>query len=302
MNPDPATARRAIGGLVRTTPVLHARADLLFKLEQHQVSGTFKARGAFTALTLAREQGTLPAAGVVAASGGNHGIAVATAATTLGIPAHVFIPEAASSAKRALLEASGAKVTVAGALYADALEASRTEIERTGAMQIHAYDQPEVVAGQATLGLELLEQAEFDTVLVAVGGGGLLGGIVTGLAGSLARIVAVEPELIPSMHAALAAGGPVQIEVSGLTKDSLGASKVGALPYRLAAEAGVHSVLVPEAEIQAAHTALWQEFRIAAEYSAATAYAALRCGAYRPRDGERIVVLICGANVESPRV
>lgn len=296
--PDPAAAAGRIAGHIRHTPVLRANARLAFKLEQHQVSGSFKARGACNAILSAREQGRLPASGVVAASGGNHGIAVATAASTLGASARVFVPETAAPAKVDLLRDTGAEVTVTGTLYAQAQEAATELAERTGALRVHPYDQLEVIEGQSTLGLELAEFAEFDTVLLAVGGGGLLGGVIAGLAGTGKRVVAVEPERIPTMHTALAEGGPVTVEASGVALDSLGASKVGELAYTLASSSGVDSVLVSEEEIIAGRTALWREFRIAAEYSAATAYAALRCGAYRPADGERVLVVICGANLD----
>lgn len=295
---DPAAAVARIRGRVRKTPVLWGTDTLAFKLEQHQVSGTFKARGAFNAILSARERGELPEAGVAAASGGNHGIAVATAARALGIPVHVFVPDTSAPVKLARLEATGAAVTVAGSIYAEAHAACLEHLERTGALQIHAYDQPEVVEGQATLGVELGEQAEIDTALVAVGGGGLLGGVLTGAADSGIRVVAVEPESIPSMHTALANGGPVEVSVSGVATDALGASRAGVLAHRIAAERGVTSVLVPEAEIVSARAALWHDYRIAAEYSAATAYAALRCGAYRPAEHERVAVIVCGANLD----
>ena len=301
---DIEAAADRIRGRVRRTPVatvegalLGGRGPVVLKLEQVQHSGSFKARGAFNSLLSARELGTLPAAGVIAASGGNAGLAVAHAARELGIPAGIFVPEAASPVKVARLRALGAQVSVVPGYYADALAASTEAIRTTGALAVHAYDQPEVVAGQGTLGLELLEQAEVDTVLVAVGGGGLASGVALATAGR-ARVVAVEPERIPTLHAALAAGQPVDVEVSGVAADALGARRVGGIALAVARETGMGSVLVPESAILAARRLLWEELRLLVEPAGATAAAALLCGAWAAEPGERVAVVLCGANTD----
>lgn len=297
-------AARRIRGRVRRTPVatvegalLHTPGPVVLKLEQLQHSGSFKARGAFNTLLSAREQGTLPGAGVVAASGGNAGLAVAHAARELGVPASIFVPEAASPVKVARLRALGARVSVVPGFYADALEASAEAVRATGALTVHAYDQPEVVAGQGTLGLELLEQADVDTVLVAVGGGGLASGVALATAGR-ARVVAVEPERIPTLHAALAAGRPVDVDVSGVAADALGARRVGEIALAVARESGMDSVLVPESAIVAARQLLWDEVRLVVEPAGATAAAALLSGAWTAGPDERVAVVLCGANTD----
>ncbi|MFC6084979.1 threonine/serine dehydratase [Sphaerisporangium aureirubrum] len=293
--PDVERAATRIAAHVRRTPVLEDTPDLTLKLELLQHGGSFKARGAFNRILAA---GDLPEAGVIAASGGNHGVGVAYAARMLGVRAEIFVPEICAPVKVAGLRALGAHVTQTGAIYAEAYEASAKRAAETGALEIHAYEHADVVAGQGTVGLELLEQTgAFDTILVAVGGGGLVAGITAALDGA-AGVVAVEPALIPTLHDALANGGPVQVPVSGVAADALGASRLGRVAYDTVAAAGIRSVLVGEDAIVEARDHLWRTYRIAAEHSGATAMAALRSGAYTPAPGERVVVLVCGANTD----
>ncbi|SFJ20775.1 threonine dehydratase [Streptosporangium canum] len=292
---DVREAAERIAGYVRRTPVMEVSPGLLLKLEGTQHSGSFKVRGGFNRVLTA---GELPEAGVIAASGGNHGLAVAYVARTLGVRAEIFVPAVSSPVKVAGLRALGAEVTQTGAVYAEAYEASAKRAAESGALEIHAYDQAEVVAGQGTVGLEVLEQSGgVDTVLVAVGGGGLVAGITAAVAGR-ARVVAVEPELIPTLHRALEAGGPVRVEVSGVGADALGASRIGAIGYAVTAAAGVRSVLVSDEAIVDARREMWRSYRIAAEHAGATAFAALRSGAYTPAPGERVAVVVCGANTD----
>ena len=289
-------AANRISGHVRRTPVADltlAGHPVTIKLEHMQHTGTFKARGAFNALI----QGPVPDGGVVAASGGNHGAAVAYAAAQLGIPAQIFVPEIAGPAKIALIERSGANLTVVPGAYADALDAALTHEARTGAMQVHAYDSPATLAGQGTCLREWEDQGlDADTVLIAVGGGGLLGGSMGWLNGRR-RVVAVEPETSCALNAALAAGAPVDVEVSGIAANALGARRIGGLCLGLAQETGAISVLVPDSAIAEAQQVLWREARILVEPAGATALAALLCGAYQPAPGEKLAVLLCGANV-----
>jgi threonine dehydratase len=294
-------AARRIGGRVRRTPVLtidHDGVPLVLKLEYLQHTGSFKPRGMFNRLLTAQAHGELSDAGVVAASGGNAGLAVAYAAGTLGIHAEIYVPEVISAAKADRLRRLGATVVVGGAGYADALAAARTRIEETGALEVHAYDQRPVCAGQGTAALELLEQADVDTVLVAVGGGGLMAGI-TAAVGDRASVVAVEPENLPTLHAALEAGGPVDIEVdtTAVAADSLGARRVGEIAYATATEHGVRSVLVSDDEIVAARKHLWDECRIVVEHSGAAAFAAI-LGKRYPPTGEKVALICCGANTD----
>jgi threonine dehydratase len=307
---DVAAARERIAGYVRRTPVVAVEAaafgtpdPLTLKLELLQHTASFKPRGAFTTILAAGDTG----AGVVAASGGNHGLAVAYAAGVLGVRAEIFVPTAVSPVKLARLRRLGAVVTVTGDFYADALVASRVRAAESGALQIHAYDAPGVLAGQGTVALELLEDVpDVDTVVVAVGGGGLLGGILCGLAGR-ARVVAVEPRRIPTLHAALAAAGPVDVDVSGVAADSLGARRIGALGFAAATRAAAQetavgpaltSMLVSDDDILDARHRLWDQLRVAAEAGGATALAALTSGAYRPAPGERVAVVVCGGNTD----
>lgn len=302
---DIASALSRIADRVRRTPIVRCGptdlpaslpidAPVTLKLEQMQHTGSFKARGAFNALLA----GPVPAAGVIAASGGNHGAAVAFAARALGARAEIFVPEISHPAKQARLRGYGAEVHVVGRDFAEALEACEARRAETGARLLHAYDQPDILAGQGTCALEWVEQApELDSLLIAVGGGGLIGGCAAALAGAK-RIVAVETEGTPALNRALAAGAPTAVEVSGLAADSLGARTVGALAFVAATRFAVESVLVTDAAVQAAQRWLWDSLRQAAEPGGAAALAALLGGAYQPTPGERVGVLVCGSNMD----
>ena len=289
-----AAARRTAGRL-RRTPIL-ADGPLLLKLEYLQFAGSFKTRGMLNKILTAAETG-LPGAGVIAASGGNAGLAAAYAARELGVAAEIFVPVTAPPVKVAKLAKLGARVVQVGNEYAEAYAAAVVQAEASGALFCHAYDDPAMVAGNGTLGLELLDQLPegFDTVLVAVGGGGLIAGVAAALHGR-ARVVAVEPETSPCLHAALAAGGPVDVPVSGVAVDSLGARRAGVIAYETAVEAKLPSILVGDQAIVDARRQLWDDYRIAVEHGTAAAQAALTSGAYVPEPGERVVVLLCGAN------
>lgn len=285
---------------VRRTPVIDLEAAdfgivaarLTLKLELFQHSGSFKVRGAFTNL-LTRE---LPPAGVVAASGGNHGAAVAYAALKLGIPAKIYVPTISSPAKLSRIREYGADLVVTGDLYADALAASETWATQTGALAVHAFDQIETLLGQGTLGKELEEQAaDLDTLLVAVGGGGLIGGIAAWYAGKV-RIIAVEPELAPTLHKALEAGRPVDAEAGGYAADSLAPKRVGELMFPIAQRYIERVVLVSDKAIRKAQGRLWQTMRVVAEPGGAAALSALLSGSYQPASGERVGVIISGGN------
>jgi threonine dehydratase len=285
---------------IRETPLLRVRGDdfglpafpLALKLELLQHAGSFKTRGAFANL-LSRE---LPAAGVVAASGGNHGAAVAYAAMRLQVPAKIFVPTVSSPAKVARIRSYGADLTVVGDGYAEALAASQAFADQSGALPVHAFDQAETLLGQATLARELAAQApELDTVLVAVGGGGLVGGIAAWYAGSV-RIVAVEPDAAPTLTDALAAGRPVDAPTGSIAADSLAPRRVGELMFPLARQHVERVVLVRDADILAAQQALWDVVRVVAEPGGAAAFSALLRGAYVPADGERVAVVVSGGN------
>jgi threonine dehydratase len=290
----------AIRPHIRRTPVIEvdgadfglAPAPVRFKLELLQHTGSFKARGAFNNL-LSRD---VPAAGVVAASGGNHGAAVAFAAHKLGVPATIFVPTVSSPAKIDRIRGYGAQLVVTGDRYDDALAASREWAARSGALPIHAYDQIETLLGASTTGLEFEEQApELDTLLIACGGGGLIGGIAAWYAGRI-RIIGVEPELCPTLSMAMEAGRPVDAPSSGVTADSLAPRQVGELMFPLALAYIGRVVLVPDQAILDAQKALWTTLRVLAEPGGAAAFAALHSGAYRPEPGERVGVLVCGGN------
>ena len=272
---------------------LRPRYPIGFKLELFQHTGSFKPRGAFTNL-LHRQ---VPPAGV-AASGGNHGAAVAFAAQRLGVPARIFVPTVVSLSKLQLIRSCGAEVVVEGDRYADALALSERWGETSGALQIHAYDQPETLLGQGTVGAEVERQAPgLDTLLVAVGGGGLLGGIAAWYAdGPPIRLVAVEPEAAPTLTAALAAGRPVDAPAGGIAADSLAPRRVGELMFPLARKHVASALLVSDDAIRAAQTALWQVLRVAAEPGGAAAFAALLSGRYVPGPAERVGVVVCGGN------
>ncbi len=285
---------------VRRTPVIElsagslgVTAPLALKLESLQVSGSFKGRGAFHKLLAS----TVPAAGIIAASGGNHGAAAAYAARTLGHKAEIFVPTIAAPAKVARLRSYGAIVNQVGAVYAEARAASEARAAETGALIVPAYEDEVVFAGAGSVALEFAEQATFDTLLIAVGGGGLIAGCAAAI-GAGKKIVAVETEGTPTLHEALKAGKPVDVAISGIAADALGASRIGTPNFEVA-QALVHdSVLVTDEAVRETQRALWDEMRIVAEPAGATGLAALRAGAYRSSPGERVATLICGANTD----
>jgi threonine dehydratase len=285
---------------IRVTPILElsgadvglAAFPLTLKLELLQHAGVFKTRGAFANLLLR----DVPPAGVVAASGGNHGAAVAYAAMRRGVPARIFVPTISSPAKIARIRGYGADLVVGGALYADALAASQAWQRESGAMEVHAYDQRETLLGQGTLALELAGQASgLDTLLVAVGGGGLIGGIAAWCAGRI-RVIGVEPEAAPTLTEALRAGAPVDAPAGGIAADSLAPRRVGELMFPIARAHVERVLLVSDEAIRAAQQRLWEAARIVAEPGGAAAFAALLAGAYTPRPGERVGVVVSGGN------
>jgi len=282
---------RAIRPYIRRTPLLRD-GSLTLKLEGLQHAGSFKARGAFANL-VGRD---VPDAGVVAASGGNHGAAVAYAAMALGVRAVIFVPDVSSPAKVDRITAYGARVVVGGAGYSDAYEASLAYVRDTGALAIHAFDSVHTVLGQGTLAKELEEDApDLDTVLVAVGGAGLVAGITAWYEGRV-KVVAVEPSGAPTLHDALRAGAPVDAAVGSVAIDSLAPRRVGALPFAIVSRHVRDVAIVDDAAIDAARAALWDRYRVVAEPGGAAAYAALVCGAYRPAEGERVGIVVSGAN------
>lgn len=298
---DVQSAAQRIGGRVRRTPLWRPSDDgsPWLKLEHLQHCGVFKTRGAFNRQLAGLDSGEITDAGIVIASGGNAGLAQAFAARELGIRATVFVPESAPRVKVDRIRAYGAEVRRAGSEFAEAYRASADFAEQSGAVLAHAYDQVEVAAGAGTLAEEILEdEPSIDTIVVAVGGGGLYAGVAASAAGR-ARVVAVEPESCPTLHRAVEAGRPVDVSVSGVAADSLGARRLGELAFAaVAAEAPV-PVMVTDDEIVAARTALWDEFRVPSEHGAAAAYAALHSGRYVPQDGERVAVVVCGANTDT---
>jgi threonine dehydratase len=301
-----AEAERVIRPYVRRTPIIEVDAAefgltpgrMLFKLELMQHTGSFKVRGAFANLLLRK----VPAAGVVAASGGNHGAAVAYAARRLAAPAKIFVPSIASPAKLERIRSYGAELIVCGERYDDALAASEAHVAATGAMPVHAFDQPETLLGQGTAGLELEADApDVDSLLVAVGGGGLIGGIAAWYAGRV-KVVAVESDGAPTLHAGFAAGEPVDAPAGGIAADSLAPKRVGRLMFPIArAHVAPEVVLVTDDDIRAAQAALWSALRIVAEPGGAAAFAALLSGRYRPSAGKRVAVLVCGGNTTAVR-
>jgi threonine dehydratase len=308
---DSAIDRDAIGATelairpyIRRTPVLECAprdvlpsfdGPLVLKLELLQHAGSFKARGAFANLLLRK----VPAAGVVAASGGNHGAAVAYAAKSLGVPAKIFVPTISSPSKIQRIREFGADLVVGGDRYADALAASQAWAAGSGAMAVHAFDQRETILGQGTLGLELEQQVPgLDTLLVAVGGGGLIAGIAAWFSGRV-KIVAVEPELAPTLFRAMEAGRPVDAESEGIAADSLAPRRVGERVFPIAQRHVSQVVLVPDAAILAAQRVLWSRARIAAEPGGAASVAALLTHQYVPHKGERVGVLISGGNTDA---
>ncbi len=289
-----------IAPYVRRTPVMHVdpadfglgAGGLVLKLESLQHAGSFKARGAFNHL-LTR---VVPPAGVAAASGGNHGCAVAFAAMKRRVPARIFVPSVASAAKIRTIRDYGAELVIAGERYADALAASEAWVAESGALSIHAFDQRETLLGQATVGLELEEQlGSFDTLLVAVGGGGLIAGIAAWFGGRV-RVIGVEPEKAPTLTRALEAGRPVDAEAGGIAADSLAPRRVGELVFPIAQRFIASTVLVADEAIHEAQRRLWSTLRFVAEPGGAAALAALTSRRYTPRRDERVAVLICGGN------
>jgi threonine dehydratase len=301
---DVEAAADRIGRRVRRTPAVVVDAGpfghpLALKLELLQHTGSFKPRGMFNRLLA---EGLPPGGRVVAASGGNAGLAVAYACRELGLDADIVLPVSSPAVKVARLRALGASVTRAGAFYADAYAVAVERAARAGAPLVHAYDQPEVAAGQGTLAMELLEQVgPVDTVLVAVGGGGLVAGVAAALEGRV-RVVGVEPEGCPTLHAALVAGHPVDVEVGGIAADSLGARRVGGVCWAVARRTGLRSVLVPDEAVARARRRLWDELRVLAEYGGAAALAPLLTGAYLPEPGERVAAIVCGGNTDPATV
>ncbi len=308
-------AQRRIGADVRATPLwrvdpaqlglrLADGVQLWLKLEQLQRGGSFKARGLFNHLRSAAAAGALPAAGAAIASGGNAGIAAAEAAQALGVPVDVFVPAATPPAKLAALAARGARVHAAGAGYAEALAACQAHQQASGALALHAYDLPEMVEGAGTLAAEVDAQlgAAPDRVLVSVGGGGLVAGLAAWWGGRAqdmpaTRVEALEPEGCPTLHAALQAGGPVDVEVGGIAADALGARRIGRIAWAARGHlAGAH--LLPPQAVADAQALLWRALRLAVEPAAALPLAALACGAVQPQAGERVVLVVCGANLD----
>lgn len=303
--PSIAQAAARIQSHVRHTPVIRLSGrdlglaegsdpPVALKLELMQHTGSFKPRGAFNRML--RE--AAPTAGVITASGGNHGAAVAYAARALGVTAEIFVPETTPQAKVSRIAGYGARVIRVGAAYADALAACQARQRETGAMEVHAYDHADVLAGQGTAGREFeLDAPDLTHILVATGGGGLIGGVAAWYAGSVS-VVSVEPEGCPALHDALRAGQPVPSPAGGLAADSLGARQVGAAMFPVAQRYVADSVLVPDDAIRQAQTLLWDRFRIVTEPGGATATAALLSGRFQPPAGARVGILVCGGNTD----
>jgi threonine dehydratase len=292
-----------IGPYIRQTPVLHTSGSdgglgtfsLTFKLEFMQHAGSFKARGAFANL-LTRP---VPQSGVAAASGGNHGVAVAYAAMRLGIPAKIFVPTVASPDKIARIRGYGADVVITGDRYADALAASEHDIAQSGALSIHAFDQTETLLGQGTVAREIAAQVpSATTLLMAVGGGGLIGGVASWYAGQERRVIGVEPAEAPTMTEALKAGRPVDAPAGGVAADSLAPRRVGDLTFAIAQRFVDRVVLVEDDEIVRAQQVLWDVYRLAVEPGGAAAFAAILSRRYTPSSDEHVVVVLCGANMQ----
>jgi len=294
-------AGRRIARHVRRTPVMALEekafgidARIFFKLECLQHTGSFKPRGAFNCILSSK----IGEAGVIAASGGNHGAAVAYAAHHLGHRAEIFVPTITPANKVDRLEHYGAAITITGDSYSEALAASRERAAQTGAVPIHAYDDARVLAGQGTLGMEFEEQVRgLDSILIAVGGGGLIGGVAAWYQDRV-RVISVEPERAPTLHKALSARQVVDVEVGGVAADSLGARRVGELMFPIAQKFVAQALLVSDEQIIGAQRTLWRHLRLVAEPGGATALAALLSGAYKPHPGERVGVVLCGANAE----
>lgn len=275
---------------IRRTPMLDLDG-VLFKLESMQVSGSFKARGAFANLVTR----TIPATGVVAASGGNHGAAVAYAATRLRIACRIFVPDIASPAKVERIRATGAELVIVPGAYPDALKASIADAAQRDALLVHAFDQVETILGAGSIGKELEEACNIDTVLVPVGGGGQIAGISAWFDGRV-RIVGVEPEGAPTLDWALRAGRPVEAPTGSIASDSLAAGALGTLIYPIVERFVERAILVSDDEIRAAREELWRRARVIAEPGGATAFAALLSKKYEPSHGERVAVIVSGGN------
>lgn len=299
---DIREAARRIGGRIRRTPIwrldageLGIQARVTLKLELMQVTGSFKPRGAFNSLLTAEEW---PEAGVIAASGGNHGLAVAYAAKTLGLTAEIFVPEPTPDSKKARIEATGARLVVGGASYDEARAASEARAAETGALIVHAYDQEAVLAGQGTLAMEFEADApDLTHVLVAVGGGGLYGGVASWF-GDTVEVVPVEPDQCPTLMMAMMMGMPVPAPVGGIAADSLGARRIGELAFGVAQRYGERVVTVSDEAIRSAQRRLWEMLRLVAEPGGATALAALLSGAWQPPPGAHVGIILCGANCD----
>jgi len=299
---DVRSAAERIAGRVRRTPVLELGeihgASVVAKVELLQHTGSFKPRGAFNKL-LSSE---VPPAGVIAASGGNFGLAVAYAARETGVPAEIFIPSTSPQTKVDRVLAHGAQVTIIDGYFAEAFEVAEKRAAESDALLLHPFDQPEVIAGQGTLGLEIEEQVpDVGTVMIGVGGGGPLAGIAA-WCGERVRVIGVEPEGCASMTAALAAGEPVTVPVGGLASDSLGAARVGDHTFPIVRDRVERMVLVTEDQIREAQRALWEDVRLIVEPGGAAAFAALRSGAYPVSPGDRVCVVLSGANCDPATV
>lgn len=295
-------AARLIAPQIRRTPVIElARgafgidATLVLKLENLQVSGSFKIRGAMNTVLSHPDRAK---SGLVAASGGNHGAAVALAARRMGLNARIFVPSVSSEAKRVLLRDLGAEVVVAGDVYVDARAAAIEEATRSGALMVQAFEAADTITGQGTIAPELAEQTTpFDALAVSVGGGGLAAGLASWLEGRI-PLICCEPELCPTLHAALAAGGPVDVETGGVAADALGCRRLGDLAFEILSHAAVESSLVSDAEVSRAQQDLWKDLRLAVEPAAALPIACLRALPPAQVSGKRIAVLVCGANID----
>jgi threonine dehydratase len=295
---DIERAAERIGERARRTPVIEHGA-LTLKLELMQHAGSFKTRGAFNRVL---SEASLPAAGVITASGGNHGAALSYVGSQLGVPTEVFMPSTSPAIKRANIERFGARVTVIDGYYDDAQLAANERQRATGAAMIHPFDHPATVAGQGTMSRELEQQVPaFDTLVVATGGGGFIAGQAAWWRNRV-RVVSVEPETSQCLRAALAAGAPVEVPVSGLAADSLGAKRIGAVPWSIARHFVDEAVVVSDDEIRAAQRELWEAFRLIVEPGGAAALAAIRSGAYTPSPDERVVVVVCGSNCDPTTV
>jgi threonine dehydratase len=295
---DIERAAQRIESYVRRTPVIQ-HGDIVLKLELLQHAGSFKTRGAFNRVL---SEPLLPSAGVVAASGGNHGAALAFVGARLGVPAEVFVPSTSPAMKRANIERFGARVTVIDGYYDDAQRAADERQRVSGALMVHPFDHPATVAGQGTMARELEEQVgDFDTLVVASGGGGFTAGQAAWFRDRV-RIVSVEPESSQCLRAALAAGCPVDVPVSGVAADSLGAKRLGAVPWSIVRHFVDEAVVVTDDSIREAQRSLWDDLRLVVEPGGAAALAALRSGAYAPAQGERVIVVLCGSNCDPSTV